>query len=111
MLNLQIPQYKVEIRKGNVREYSLVRFPEKLDQLLVDYQRLLPKMGKLAQLEKTIRMVGEEIERTRRRVNALEYVLIPNLRETINYIELKLSEREREVLVRLMKIKEIIRGH
>jgi len=69
------------------------------------------KLIKLAQLEKTIRMVGEEIERTRRRVNALEHILIPNLLETIKYIEMKLSERERESLVRLMKIKEIIRAH
>ena len=66
---------------------------------------LLPKMVQLAQTEKAVRMLAEEIERNKRRVNALEYVMIPQLEETIKYIKDKLDENERAAVVRLMKVK------
>lgn len=66
---------------------------------------LLPRMLELAQTEKTARMLAEEIERNKRRVNALEYVMIPQLEETIKYIKDKLDENERAAVVRLMKVK------
>ncbi len=66
---------------------------------------LLPRMLELAQTEKTVRMLAEEIERNKRRVNALEYVMIPQLEETIKYIKDKLDENERAAVVRLMKVK------
>ena len=66
---------------------------------------LLPKMAALAQTEKAVRMLAEEIERNKRRVNALEYVMIPQLEETIKYIKDKLDENERAAVVRLMKVK------
>ena len=66
---------------------------------------LLPKMVELAQTEKTVRMLADEIERNKRRVNALEYVMIPQLQETIKYIKDKLDENERAAVVRLMKVK------
>ena len=66
---------------------------------------LLPKMVALAQTEKTVRMLAEEIERNKRRVNALEYVMIPQLEETIKFIKDKLDENERAAVVRLMKVK------
>ena len=66
---------------------------------------LLPKMVALAQSEKTVRVLSEEIERNKRRVNALEYVMIPQLEETIKYIKDKLDENERAAIVRLMKVK------
>ena len=66
---------------------------------------LLPKMVELAQTEKAVRMLAEEIERNKRRVNALEYVMIPQLQETIKYIKDKLDENERAAVVRLMKVK------
>ena len=66
---------------------------------------LLPKMVALAQSEKAVRMLAEEIERNKRRVNALEYVMIPQLEETIKYIKDKLDENERAAVVRLMKVK------
>ena len=66
---------------------------------------LLPNMVQLAQTEKTVRMLAEEIERNKRRVNALEYVMIPQLEETIKYIKDKLDENERAAVVRLMKVK------
>ena len=67
--------------------------------------KLLPKMAALAQTEKAVRMLAEEIERNKRRVNALEYVMIPQLEETIKYIKDKLDENERAAVVRLMKVK------
>lgn len=66
---------------------------------------LLPKMLKLAEVEKTVRMLAVEIERNKRRVNALEYVMIPQLEETIKYIKSKLDENERAAVIRLMKVK------
>jgi len=67
--------------------------------------KLLPTMLSLAQTEKAVRMLAEEIERNKRRVNALEYVMIPQLEETIKYIKDKLDENERAAVVRLMKVK------
>jgi len=65
-------------------------------------------MVRLAESEHSARLLAEEIEKTRRRVNALEYVFIPNIRETIKYIEAKLTEQERGVIVTLMSIKSRI---
>lgn len=110
LLNLRLPGYEVKFT-GRIFSYSSVEFPQGLDQVLAGYQEVMEKLIKLAHLEKAIQLIAEEIERTRRRVNALEHILIPNLLETIKYIGLKLSERERESLTRLMKIKEIIRAH
>ena len=74
-------------------------------------QRLRTKVEEdLAQVEKTVELMAAEIERTRRRVNALEYVLIPQLQEQIKYITMKLDENERSNLTRLMKVKEMVRN-
>jgi len=69
---------------------------------------VLPHLLELAQIEKSAQMIAEEIERTRRRVNALEYVQIPDLEETIKYIKMKLDENERGNQTRLMKIKDMM---
>ncbi|MTW00260.1 V-type ATP synthase subunit D, partial [Streptococcus pneumoniae] len=66
---------------------------------------LIDKLLRLAEVEKTCQLMADEIEKTRRRVNGLEYSIIPNLSETIHYIELKLEEAERANLVRIMKVK------
>ena len=65
-------------------------------------------MLELAQVEKTMQLLAEEIERTRRRVNALEYVMIPELEENIRYITMKLEENENSTKVRLLKVKEMV---
>ena len=93
----------------NVAEVSVpYAFPEmtgEADEAVKAAYSLLPKMIALAQKEKTVRMLADEIERNKRRVNALEYVMIPQLNETIKYIKDKLDENERASIVRLMKVK------
>ena len=69
---------------------------------------LIEKMVKLAELEKSVAMLADEIEKSKRRVNALEYVMIPNLQETIKYIGMKLEENDRSSRVRLMKVKSMM---
>ena len=88
--------------------YSLVTTPIVLDVALDSLAELAPRLVELAAREKAIELLAAEIERTRRRVNALEYVLIPQLDETIRYIGMKLDEAERSNLTRLMKVKEMI---
>ena len=70
--------------------------------------KVLVKLVRLAELEKTTMMLAEEIEKSKRRVNALEYVMIPSIEETIRYITMKLDENERSGLTRLMKVKDMI---
>ena len=65
-------------------------------------------MLKLAEIEKTSQLLAEEIEKTRRRVNALEYVKIPQMEEAIKYITMKLDENERSTTIRLMKVKDLV---
>ncbi|HNW84911.1 MAG: V-type ATP synthase subunit D [Candidatus Cryosericum sp.] len=77
---------------------------------LLGLYRLMPSIVRLAEIEASIRRMAEEIERTRRRVNALEYVMIPNLEETIRFISSKLDENERANTNRLLKVKEIIQA-
>ncbi len=110
LMNLRIPQYKAEV-KGDIFGYGFVNTTSELDTALQSYVDVLPKMIRLAQLQKALEMMAQEIESTRRRVNALEYILIPNLIETIRYIKQKLAEMERGDLTRLMKVKDIVRAH
>jgi V/A-type H+-transporting ATPase subunit D len=81
-----------------------------LDLALLKIDRLIARLLELAELEKALELLADEIEKTRRRVNALEYILIPSIDETIKFINLKLSEMERGDLTRLMRVKEIVRG-
>lgn len=88
--------------------YSLATTPFVLDEALARLAAVAPDMIELAEREKAIELLAAEIERTRRRVNALEYVLIPQLTETTRYIRMKLDENERADLTRLMKVKDMI---
>ena len=69
---------------------------------------MLPDMLKLAQNEKSLQLMASEIEKTRRRVNALEHVMIPRYQETIKYISMKLEENDRSSRARLMKVKDMM---
>lgn len=80
-----------------------------LDIALLKLKELISMLVELSQIEKTALMLAEEIESTRRRVNALEHVLVPELKENINFIMMKISEMERSTISMLMKVKDIIR--
>ena len=75
---------------------------------MTSLQSVFKDMLELAQVEKSMQLLAQEIEKTRRRVNALEYVMIPELQENIKYITMKLAENENSTKVRLMKVKEMV---
>src|SRR5512136_2091025 len=85
--------------------YSFVHTSPELDQAIDSLKKFLPKLLRMAELEEGVRRLGSEIEKTRRRVNALEHTFIPRMKETIKYIMSKLDEMERSNTSRLMKIK------
>ena len=107
IMNLILPVFNVSI-EGNVRNYGMFDTPAELDESLKVYKELLPRIVKLAEHEKAISLLAREIDSTRRRVNALEYKLIPDLKEAIRAIRLKLDEIERGNLTRLMKVKAMV---
>lgn len=88
--------------------YGFANTSGELDGAILALSEVLPHMLRLAELEKSAQLLADEIEKTRRRVNALEYVLIPNLEDTIKYIVMKLDENERGNLTRLMKVKDMM---
>ncbi len=88
-------------------DYSYVNSNSELDQAFAKISSILPKLLALANVEKTCQLLSKEIEKTRRRVNALEYMTIPQLEETIYYIQMKLEENERGEITRLIKIKSM----
>ena len=90
--------------------YGMMNTSGELDVAVDRLREVLPSLIRLAELEKTCNMLADEIEKTRRRVNALEYVMIPQLQETIKYITMKLDENERGNLTRLMKMKEMMQA-
>lgn len=85
--------------------YSLIHTSSELDKAISGLKEFLPKLLKMAELEETVRRLCDEIEKTRRRVNALEHTVIPRMNETIKFIKNKLDEMERSTTSRLMKIK------
>jgi V/A-type H+-transporting ATPase subunit D len=93
---------------GDIYPYGFANTTGELDGAIATLSDLTPELLKLAELEKSAQLMADEIEKTRRRVNALEYVLIPDLEETIKYIVMKLDENERGNLTRLMKVKDMI---
>ncbi len=106
IMGIKVPHLETRF-EGGYDCYSLSTTPLALDFALDGYRALLPALVELAELENNIRMLAEEIEKTRRRVNALEYVLIPSLEETVTYITMKLDEMERSYRTQLMKIKSM----
>ncbi len=93
---------------GDIYPYGFATTSGELDVAIATFSEVVPYMLRLAELEKSAQLLAEEIEKTRRRVNALEYVMIPNLNETIKYINMKLDENERGNLTRLMKVKDMM---
>ena len=110
IMSVNVPKisYTEKKREQAFFPYGLLTTSAELDSTITRLAGVLPQMVELAELEKTCNMLADEIEKTRRRVNALEYVMIPQLEETIKYIRMKLDEDERGSLVRLMKTKDMI---
>ncbi len=107
LMSVRIPEFFLkELPKPG--GYSITNTPAILDAALDALADVAPTLIELAEREKAIELLAAEIERTRRRVNALEHVLIPSLEETIRDIGMKLEEAERGNLTRLMKVKEMI---
>lgn len=97
-----------ENENASMFSYGYAETSAGLDQAIKGLNDVMEKLLKLAELEKTTQLMADEIEATRRRVNALEYRTIPDLQETIKYIRAKLEENERATIARLMKVKDII---
>ena len=97
-----------EAGEGDIYPYGFANTTGELDGAISTLSDIIPELIMLAELEKSAQLLADEIEKTRRRVNALEYVLIPNLQETIKYIVMKLDENERGNLTRLMKVKDMM---
>ena len=106
VMGVDVPRVEiVQQQRADGLPYTYSEITGEADYSVKKASDLLPKMVQLAQTEKRVRMLAEEIERNKRRVNALEYVMIPQLEETIKYIKDKLDENERAAVVRLMKVK------
>mgnify|MGYP001614130735 CR=1 FL=1 len=110
IMNVKVPEFEIKELKIEKR-YDFFKTSAQLDLAVAAAPEYIKSLLKLAQLLKTLEIITFEIERTRRRVNALEYMLIPSIQETIRYITQKLNELERGNLVRLMRVKEIVRNH
>lgn len=108
IMNMSVPSLKVKTEDSIDITYGFAFTPCELDSSVLKLSSLVSSMVKLAEIEKSCDMLAGEIEKTRRRVNAIEYVLVPNLEETIHFITMKLEDNERSNIIRLMKSKEII---
>ena len=106
IMGVEVPKVDlVKEKRADGLPYAYAEITSEADYSVGMVSALLPKMVRLAETEKAVRMLADEIERNKRRVNALEYVMIPQLEETIKYIQDKLDENERAAVVRLMKVK------
>ena len=106
VMGVEVPDVKlVNEKRSDGLPYAFPEITGEADFSVARASALLPKMVELAKTEKTVRTLAAEIERNKRRVNALEYVMIPQLEETIKYIKSKLDENERAAVIRLMKVK------
>lgn len=111
IMSVNVPVYSFRTKNNDPSEiypYGFAQTSGELDDALEKLARVFEDMLELAQVEKTMQLLAEEIEKTRRRVNALEYVMIPNTQEAIRYITMKLDENDRSTTTRLMKVKDML---
>ncbi|MCX8103741.1 MAG: V-type ATP synthase subunit D [Candidatus Bipolaricaulota bacterium] len=109
VMSVWVPRFAFSDTR-DIYSYGFAMTSAELDTALMLFKEVLPEMIKLAEIEKSLELLAEEIETTRRRVNALERVLIPQLEENIRRISMALDEMERSTRASLMRIKDIIRG-
>lgn len=108
VMGIEVPSLEIRAEGGELIPYDFSTTSGEMDRAIIRLNELVEKLLKLAEVEKTCNMLANEIEKNRRRVNALEYVMIPQLTETIKYIMMKLDENERATTIRLMKVKSMI---
>lgn len=111
IMSVNVPRYSFTTKnddKNDIYPYGFMQTSGELDDALTELSAVFVDMLKLAEMEKSVQLLAQEIEKTRRRVNALEYVTIPQLEETIKYITMRLDENERGNLTRLMKVKDMM---
>jgi len=111
IMSVRVPAFKAELKTANKNDiysygYAFTSFD--LDDAVRALSDIMPDLLRLAELEKACQLMASEIEKTRRRVNALEHVMIPQYEETIRYITMKLDENERSAITRLMKVKDMM---
>jgi V/A-type H+-transporting ATPase subunit D len=107
IMGVSVPIMKVDnlIRRVHERGYGFLSTNAKLDDAAKNFEESILSIVKLAEIEESVRRIAEEVEKTKRRVNALEYIVIPRLKATIKRIEMRMEEIERESFLRLKKIK------
>jgi V/A-type H+-transporting ATPase subunit D len=107
IMGVSVPIMKIEnlVRRINERGYGFLSTNAKLDDAAKSFEESILLIVKLAEVEESVRRIAEEVEKTKRRVNALEYIVIPRLKATIKHIEMRMEEIERESFLRLKKIK------
>ena len=111
IMSVDVPHYHFKTKSqdpGEVYTYGIAQTRGELDAAVDAMSQVFADMLKLAEVEKTSQLLAQEIEKTRRRVNALEYVKIPQMEESIKYITMKLDENERANTIRLMKVKDML---
>ena len=111
IMSVDVPRYQFHTKSqaaGEVYPYGFAQTSGELDDAVDAMSGVFQDMLRLAEVEKTSQLLAEEIEKTRRRVNALEYVKIPEMQANIKYITMKLDENERSNTIRLMKVKDML---
>lgn len=111
VMSVEIPQFESDTRtsnSGDIFPYGFAFTSFELDDAVMSLNNILPDLIKLAEYEKSCELMSAEIEKTRRRVNSLEHVMIPRYRDTIKYISMKLEENDRSSRTRLMKVKDML---
>ena len=109
MMNIPVPSISVAERDVSCLPYSTIDSNPMFDKPTEMLFEIMPEILQLAEIEKTCQILSFEIEHTKRRVNALEFVMIPQLEETIRYISMKIDEQERTSKIRLLKVKSMIK--
>lgn len=110
VMSVIVPEMNFNVKEAEVSsdvQYGYLNSSSEMDDAIERIEDVLPKLLELSEIEKTCQLMADEIEKTRRRVNALEYRMIPQLQETIRYIQMKLEENERSAIVRMMKVKDM----
>ena len=111
VMSVMIPEFNIQFKTDDMSDmfsYGFAYTSGDLDDAVTALSQVLPDLIRPAEVEKSCQLMAAEIEKTRRRVNALEHVMIPRYEETIRYITMKLDENERSTTTRLMKVKNMM---